>query len=544
MSRTACLLPLLALLAAAVPAKGAAQPAYKQVRIQGTELYSELFLLEHLDLSTLPAGQEHFDRVSRALNAFYHKQGYVLAICYPVSETDTGLVVHVDEGKLGRIVFQRLNTLDTIRVRYDFKLPFRIYNRYTVQDRVNRLKRKYGFKDIQAVLKPTRSYERAFFQLDQQIGVPFVGGVRLPFFKDFDYRYDLDINIVRAPSAAAAGAAVSYGFDVNYTKGLIPYVKYRHPSLFSEGDRLEAGTSMGIYYGLDLDFAAIPRYTFIEIESKYHFTPTVDGYFTPLVRATGHNSRASRADLGLEEYNFTILRGSADPGVTLLKELKIYAGYGAEKAFVFDSTVDETAAGSVEVTKETQFWNIGEASIVVDLLPFAEDDIIQRKFTFSFGRYFESKRTGGRRFNEFLFDGRLDIDLPNSDIFAFKCDYARLWGDVPFYHDRGVSGKSFKGFNGKGYYSHDIARVSNEYMMSFYREYFYAGLYIDGVRFKGYDYGYDYELQGEQYGLAAGVAGHFIVFDQFEFNIYYGPDYLFSDGSSQMNLGFDLRKKW
>ncbi|HPI15407.1 MAG TPA: hypothetical protein PK875_05430 [Spirochaetota bacterium] len=44
--------------------------------------------------------------------------------------------------------------------------------------------------------------------------------------------------------------------------------------------------------------------------------------------------------------------------------------------------------------------------------------------------------------------------------------------------------------------------------------------------------------------MAAGLAGHFLVFDQFEFNIYYGPDYLFSDRSSQMNLSFDLRKKW
>ena len=44
--------------------------------------------------------------------------------------------------------------------------------------------------------------------------------------------------------------------------------------------------------------------------------------------------------------------------------------------------------------------------------------------------------------------------------------------------------------------------------------------------------------------MAAGLAGYFLVFDQFEFNIYYGPDYLFSDRSSQMNLSFDLRKKW
>jgi len=209
---------LSALLAAALIAGGtSAETLYKEVRVQGTELYSELFLLEELDLSTLPAGRAYFDEVSRKINAFYHRQGYILAICYPIKETDVELVIHVDEGKLGRIVFQRLNTLDTIRVRYDFRLPFRLYNKYTVQDRINRLKKKYRFKDIQAVLKPTKSYERAFFQLDHEIGVPFVGGVRLPFFKDFDYRYDLDINIVRAPSVAAAGAAVSYGFDINLT---------------------------------------------------------------------------------------------------------------------------------------------------------------------------------------------------------------------------------------------------------------------------------------------------------------------------------------
>ncbi len=122
--------------------------------------------------------------------------------------------------------------------------------------------------------------------------MPFVGGVRLPFFKDFDYRYDLDINIVRAPSVAAAGAAVSYGFDINYTKGLIPYVKYRHPSLITEGDRLEAGTSMGIYYGLDMDFAAVPRYTFIEVETKYHFNPDARGLLHPARQ--GHGAQLAR----------------------------------------------------------------------------------------------------------------------------------------------------------------------------------------------------------------------------------------------------------
>lgn len=99
--------------------------------------------------------------------------------------------------------------------------------------------------------------------------------------------------------------------------------------------------------------------------------------------------------------------------------------------------------------------------------------------------------------------------------------------------------REFLAFHVHFYYTPFVLSINFSRTYGFFRK-----SYLEGVRFKGYDYGYDYEIRDEQYGLAPGVAGHFIVFDQFEFNIYYGPDYLFSGRPSQMNLSFDLRKKW
>ena len=68
----------------------------------------------------------------------------------------------------------------------------------------------------------------------------------------------------------------------------------------------------------------------------------------------------------------------------------------------------------------------------------------------------------------------------------------------------------------------------------------YLGLFLDLVRFKGSGY----DLSGYQHGIAAGIAGHIIFLDQFEFNIFFGKDYLYSTGESQYNIYMNARKKW
>ena len=119
-------------------------------------------------------------------------------------------------------------------------------------------------------------------------------------------------------------------------------------------------------------------------------------------------------------------------------------------------------------------------------------------------------------------------------------DYTKILKHPPFYHEEGVSNSRFRGFMGDSYHSRKlIIRTSNEYMISIYRDFIYGGLFLDMTHFKGSGY----DLSGNQYGFVTGISGHFIFLDHFEFNIYYGRDYLFSTNETNPNIYFELQKK-
>ncbi len=298
---------------------------------------------------------------------------------------------------------------------------------------------------------------------------------------------------------------------------------------------MEVGASTGIYYGLDLNFAGLPQIKFMEAHSKYNFTPTLQDYFVPVLKGSVYNSRASRTDLGLRSYNYTLVRATGDPGIVLLKKLKLYAGYGGEKAYIFDSSVDPESTRHVSIERGTDYWSIFEAEAVLDLIPWTLKSTLERKFVLTYNYYFN-----GISFNELTFKGDANFEFENFNLYDFHVDTSKLWGDVPFYHEVGVDGEYFKGLLGKSYHTHRIVRLSNEYRISLYRDFIFGGVFADGTWFRGSGY----DLNGGQYAGVSGISGHFLILDQFEFNIYYGKDYLLPEKTSQMNLYFNLKKKW
>lgn len=535
MLRIKSIIPAFLLVLCMAGTSPAAGPAYKIVGITGLKVITPEYLIHDLGLDRLPAGRNRYPAAAAAIKALYHKSGYILARCYLLAESREALRIFVDEGRLGKIVFKNLNTLDTLRIHYDFDLDHRIYNKNIVEGTLERMKDKYGFKDITALLVPVKDYSKSHLQLDMGWEIPMLGEARLPFLEELAYHYDLEITVVQSPEEEAA-SRVLYGFDLNYSQGLIPYARYAYPSMVTENDLLQWGASIGIYYGLNLKFSSPPKWTFMETHATYHFTPTFEEFFTPLVKATVYHSRSSRKDLGLSKYSYALVRGTADPGVTLLKKLKIYAGYGAEKVFLYGADADTGNPYAEAAKKQTDEWSIMEAMVLLDLFPWTLKRTMSRRFTLSYSYYFDEKKS----FREFNLNGLSDFEFANFDLYSFQGDYSRVWGDVPFYHEISVSGSRFRGFMGKEYYSHRIARVNNEYRISLYRDLVYGGLYMDWTAFRGSGY----DLTGSQYGIVGGPAGHFIFMDQFEFNVFYGKDYLFSKRRSQYNLYFNLHKKW
>ena len=508
---------------------------YKKVEIFGLKIFSEKTLKKRLRLNKLTHGISHFKSVAKEINKFYYKRSYLLAKTFLINETNSVLKVAVDEGCIQKIIFHNLPVIKILRMRYELNLQNKVYNKIQLNRELYKIKIKYGFKKVYAEIKSVKKYDNAFFQLDNEIQIPMIGDASLPFFDKFGCRYNLDLYFIKGTPSKRKKKGVSYGIKTNYTKGIIPYIKYRYPFLFTKNDLLVTGSSIGIIYGLDLKFSNPPQWTFMNLSSIYHFKPSLKKYFTPLIKGSVYYSRFSRLDLGLSRYYYLKNRGILNPGITLLKKLKIFAGIGGERVLIINSEIDEDAVNPKDIQKEVDNWLFVKTKISFDSIPFSLFNPNNKKFNLTYAYYLNNKN-----FNEIIFKGDIDFEFKNHDIHSLALDYYKIWKKPPFYHEVEVSNSTFKGFMGKNYHTREIIKLSNEYKISLYRDLIFGGIFIDATWFEGSGY----DLFGNQYGIVYGLAGHFILLDQFQFNIFFGKDYLYSTKESQYNLYFKVFKKW
>ncbi len=510
---------------------------YKELEIEGLLIHAEQYLIIQLKLSRLPANRNHFESVAKKLNDFYHAGGYVLAETFLLEETGGRLRVFVDEGRLGTIVFKKLSTPMTLRMKYEFRLNQRIYNKYVIDKKLRRLEKKFGFDNIKEEIKRAPEYDRALIQLDDKFVLPWFGPAMLPFPEKIGYRYNLYLNFNSDQKSRKEKTAIDLDIKTSYSKGFIPRIEFYDPSIFMDDDLLVAGASAGIrygYYGLDVDFARRPEWTFMEAHADYNIAPAFKEYFTPMIRGAVNNSRASRHDLGLEEYKFVVLKGTAAPGITLLKKWKIYAGLGAERVYIYDSAPDPDAGSPMIIKEHIEDYAFLETRLIYEL-SWLPPGIKGKQIEFAYRYYWNDKI-----FNEISIESSSDYELRYLSIYTLAFDYAKIWKRPPFYHEEPVSNQNFKGLMSEDYYTRDTARNSHEIKTSLYRAYIYGGLFTDLVWFRGSGY----DLTGNHYGLVAGISGHVIFLDQFQFDIYFGKDCLFPEKDSRYNIYMKLFRKW
>ncbi|MDH7554761.1 MAG: hypothetical protein QHH74_14015 [Spirochaetota bacterium] len=507
----------------------------KDITIQGTVIYNQDYLVRAADIDTIPASKFTFGTIAAAITKFYHDNGYTLVRVLLVRETLASITLFVDEGRLNRIVFKNLNSLDTLRIQYDFSLPNRIYHKQTVEKQLEKLKKKYAIKDFIVTLQESKDYSSALFQIDR-LSKPFTDG-KLPFIPTIpatpDPHYDLIITIVSFSLEESGG--FTYGLDTSFSLGLIPYARYTHNDLIQRGDSFRIGFKTGFMYGLDGNFTSLPYNTFNQIKSTYNFRSHFDGLFIPRVSSEVYNSKAGRKDLGLDQYKYVRVNVLAEPGFTHTLRLKVYPGYGVEKVFILQAVENPDAAVTQpNIAKDTQVWHFIGFQANIDLIPFSLKHTTGRKITLEAYRY-----QNATHFYKVGIDTIVKFEFFNFDLFVFQGDYTYLNDPVPFYYEEPVSTRTFKGFMGNDYHTTHIARASFEYEISIHRDFIYTGVYNDFTAFKG-----KYLLHGNQTGIAYGLSFHYVFFEQFEFALWWGKDYLPSTGQSGYNLKFTLAKKW
>ncbi|HPJ37597.1 MAG TPA: hypothetical protein PLT75_04085, partial [Spirochaetota bacterium] len=185
----------LLLLTIVFPATIIANQTSKSVTLYGTKIFKPEYLVIRLGLDTLSKKQPQYEKAAEKIKNFYSLKGYTLVKPFLVIENRNELKIFIDEGRIDRIVFYNLNSIDTLRLRYKFTLKHNIYNRIHIKEQLTSLKNRYDFKSITAKLQKVKDFDKSFIQLNRDFSIPFVGDARIPFLEKYQPQYNLQIHI-------------------------------------------------------------------------------------------------------------------------------------------------------------------------------------------------------------------------------------------------------------------------------------------------------------------------------------------------------------
>ncbi len=523
-----------------------AQPEPRGVFLEGIEVYSSKRLIKGLRLNRYRRFSKRRVRALRnILRRFYRRRGYRHVRVYVVSYSRRSAYFYIDEGRLNRIVFHNVGALDIIRMRNDFDLKGKVYHRSKVRKQLRKLKKKYKLRRISPRLKRTKNYQKgAHFQIDD-IDILPAENTPIAKFKRPLARYELHITVKKYPEKKAGWL---YGLRLDFQYGLIPYARYKHPNWLVRGDNLDTTMSLGVFYGLDLTFGEPPRWSWAQAKADYYAKPIINKRITPEVKASVTRTLEDREDIGLERYSDVRFRGTIGPGIQVIEGITIHLAYGAEGIYLYGATLTEEAqlgqepltlfvdeTGSFRSLTQTA-WQVAEASVNLNLKPDSLKYSVRRDLTFGYALFFNSAS-----FNKLFLKAHYEHEFENFDLFILGIDAAALFVNgtddfnnqtIPFYYEQRVEDNNFKGFLGREFHTRRIARWSSGYRISLYKDVIFGGAFFDMTVFEGSNY----NLFGQQYGIVGGVSAHLLFLDQFNVNLYFGQDLLFSDRSSQFNI--------
>ena len=128
----------------------------KKIVISGTEIITGSELLKKAGLPGIIAPPVTPEKIIGDLQKFYQDGGYTLSNIYIVENRPDLLSLYIDEGRLDKIIFHRLNSIITIRMKCTYSFPKNIYNEKRLREIVS-LREKEGYDIVRHSLIPGRT---------------------------------------------------------------------------------------------------------------------------------------------------------------------------------------------------------------------------------------------------------------------------------------------------------------------------------------------------------------------------------------------------
>lgn len=522
------------------------QEGEREMLIEGLRIFSQEELKKILELEQYMSGRDSGKNAAESISVFYRKNGYSLVKVHIVEDSPERLALYVNEGRLAKIIVHGLNNYYALKVKQLIDFPGRIYNVEIAEQNTSRIKKKYRFPSVKIELLKIADYSDSLFQLDRTLKKITILQDNLKIFSDFPPEYDLHIYPEKGSGMKGLSVSrdgISFNIDYDYPSTIIPEVSYYRDNLIYGKDYFEIDFSSGFDPGLK-GFISIPpsntleippERSFSQVTAEYKFNPYKNDFWGPITRSRLYQSKSSRPDLGLTKYDYFQSKSTLAPEFTFLKYFNIYAGLGYEKVYFYDIDKDETADRYLDIDNGEEDYPFFESRIKLEPIPIRLGNRINKYLTFTLTEYF-----GSRTSRELSLASAYDFEFSDLSIYSIKFKSNLNFYDTPFHHNAGVNSSFFKGFSGNGYYTNRAFSVSNEYRVSVYQDYIYAGAFADYVIFEPEGY----LMSGTKHGFAAGPTGRFLFYDQFEFIVYYSLDYLLPEKTTGTNLQMKFRKKW
>ncbi len=300
-----------------------AGPAFA-VRFEGNLVMPDAVYAAVLDVPPgALADAEVGARVATRLEAFLLRSGYELAQV-TVTLEGGGLLVHIDEGQLEKVVFRGRFTLPMLRFKLALDLPKDVFNRPHLEDEVARRAQALGIEAPKWELVETRGVKHDGAQLEETSSLVLAGRSLIRRVQRFELHFTF--------GEPAWSTGVGLDVRTSWMDGLELGLNYQARSVALRDDRWRFAITGGI--GLRNDLPRNNVYVFpsrVAADILWYSGPfDAQGKTRGLLQAHGEGFFRQRRDFGLENYSALRTEFSANLVSRPHPMLSVEAGVGVQ----------------------------------------------------------------------------------------------------------------------------------------------------------------------------------------------------------------------
>ena len=444
-------------------------------------------------------------QVRTQLRKFLRDAGYELASVRATVEGDH-IEVDIDEGRLDKVIILGSGVIETLRLKLDVDVPFKVFNRPALDQKLRDTSRRLGLSKVSYELVPVPVRRESGLQLDE-----------LPSFHDFPLfepgrPYELQISL----ASAGWRAGIAPDVEIDSLEGGGLGVEYRNRGLLLADDRwsVQGKAAAAVRDRLDRSGSSI-AFTHGTLGGRWQSPPILDAV-RPSLSLRADAIDRQRSDLRLERFEYATLEGSLGAEVTVKRIWSAALGLGLQRRWLFGL---EPIGGAVPL--------VGTAPIA-QTRPYLDA---------AFGVTFDPLEVRRDRRHELHLDARWYAGAVGNEVSMtqlraryqkiFALGWNELWidgqttylaGDVLFPEEASIGDVLHGPFS--SIYARRLAAAGAEFRLSLLRDVVKVGLFDNLALFGAIDRASDTESlrAADSFGLGF----HALLFDALQLDIYMG----------------------